>query len=306
MRFISTIFFILMMTTTNAQLPKVVGGTIKRYENFASQYVTARNVDVWLPDDYKPAIKYDVLYMHDGAMLFDSSVTWTKTAWQVDDVITKLKEENKIRNVIVVGIWNAGLERHSDYCPQKPYEKLTAAQQDTLQKAKRPEGSSVFNNYKVKSDAYLKFVVTELKPFIDKTYSTHTGRKNTFIAGSSMGGLISIYAICEYPKIFGGAACLSTHWPVLFTMKNNPVPDAIFEYLKYNLPDPKSHQIYFDYGTATLDTMYAPLQKQVDILMQAKGYTSKNWETKEFTGASHSETAWNKRLDIPLFFLLKK
>lgn len=306
MKSVLTITFILMMTVTNAQVPKVVAGTIQRYENFSSKYVTARNVDVWLPDDYSPSKKYAVLYMHDGAMLFDSSNTWTKTAWEVDDVITKLKNEKKIREVIVVGIWNAGLERHSDYCPQKPYESLTSAQQDSMQRAKRPEGTSVFNNFKVKSDAYLKFIVTELKPFIDKTYSARSERKNTFISGSSMGGLISIYAICEYPQIFGGAACLSTHWPVLFTMNNNPMPDAIFDYLKNNLPDPKTHKIYFDYGTATLDSLYPPLQKQVDVLIKARGYTSKNWETKEFPGANHSEKAWNKRLDIPLLFLLKK
>jgi predicted alpha/beta superfamily hydrolase len=300
-----TLFLIFMMSIAHAQLPEVVSGRIERHENFPSQFVTARNVDVWLPNGYTPTKKYAVLYMHDGAMLFDSSITWTKTAWEVDEVLTKLKTENKIRDVIVVGIWNAGLERHRDYCPQKPYETLTEAQQDSMQKAKRQEGTSVFNNYKPRSDGYLKFIVKELKPFIDKTYSTLIERKNTFIAGSSMGGLISIYAICEYPKIFGGAACLSTHWPVLFTMKNNPMPDAIFNYMKNNLPDPKTHKIYFDYGTATLDSLYAPLQKQVDVLMKARGYTSKNWETKEFPGANHSETAWHKRLDIPMIFLLK-
>jgi predicted alpha/beta superfamily hydrolase len=60
---------------------------------------------------------------------------------------------------------------------------------------------------KPQADHYLKFVVTELKPFIDSHFSTKKGRKHTFIAGSSMGGLISLYAICEYPNTFGGAAC---------------------------------------------------------------------------------------------------
>ena len=78
----------------------------------------------------------------------------------------------------------------------------------------------------VQSDAYLKFLVTELKPFIDSTFSVATDRSNTFIAGSSMGGLISMYAVCEYPAVFGGAACLSTHWPGIFTAENNPIPEA--------------------------------------------------------------------------------
>jgi hypothetical protein len=113
-----------------------------------------------------------------------------------------------------------------------------------------------------------------------------------------------MYAICEYPEVFGGAACLSTHWPGIFEMKNNPIPHAFYTYLESHLPNPKKHKIYFDYGTATLDAMYPPLQKEVDRIMKAKGWTSKNWMTREFVGEDHSEKAWRKRLDIPVTFLL--
>ncbi len=160
--------------------------------------------------------------------------------------------------------------------------------------------------FKPQSDNYLKFIVTELKPYIDKFYPTRKGRKDTFIAGSSMGGLISLYAICEYPEVFGGAACLSTHWPGIFAIDNNPVPGAFVNYLQNHLPDSKNHKIYFDYGDQTLDAMYPPLQKQVDEVMMAKGFKDKNWITRYFPGENHSEIAWNKRLDIPLLFLLKK
>jgi enterochelin esterase-like enzyme len=145
-----------------------------------------------------------------------------------------------------------------------------------------------------------------LKPLIDKKYSVHRDKKHTFIAGSSMGGLISMYAICEYPNVFGGAACLSTHWPGIFTVENNPIPEAFYNYLKTNLPNPKNHRIYFDYGTATLDAMYEPLQLKVDEVMKAKGYNSLNWSTNKFEGEDHSEKAWQKRLHIPLEFLLGK
>jgi hypothetical protein len=118
--------------------------------------------------------------------------------------------------------------------------------------------------------------------------------------------LISMYAICEYPKIFGGAACLSTHWPGTFSTANNPIPDAFTNYLKSNLPDPKDHSIYFDYGDQTLDALYKPFQEKADEVMKSKGFTSKNWETKFFPGENHSEEAWAKRLSIPLLFLLKK
>jgi predicted alpha/beta superfamily hydrolase len=287
-------------------MPQLSSGTIKRIENFASKYVDARNVDVWLPENYNPTKKYAVLYMHDGQMLFDSSTTWNKMAWDVDDVLTKLMRESTIKDVIVVGIWNGGKTRHSDYFPQKPFESLSKVQTEAVYSAARTNGVSVFNDYKINSDNYLKFLVIELKPFIDKKYPTLKDRQNTFIAGSSMGGLISMYAICEYPDIFGGAACLSTHWPGIFSMEGNPIPDAFCKYMSKHLPNPKKHKIYFDYGDQTLDAMYPTLQKKVDEVMKAKGFTENNWITKFFPGDDHSEKSWNKRLEIPMVFLLKK
>ena len=103
-----------------------------------------------------------------------------------------------------------------------------------------------------------------------------------------MGALISLYALCEYPKVFGGAACLSTHWPVAFTMQNNPLPDAMFSYMKTHLPNPASHRIYFDYGTETMDALYPPLQKKADAILKANGFKTGSWLTKEFPGADHS------------------
>ena len=73
-----------------------------------------------------------------------------------------------------------------------------------------------------------------------------------------------------------------------------------------NLPDPKNHKIYFDYGDQTLDAMYPTLQKKVDEVMKSKGYTAKSWITKFYPGDDHSEKSWNRRLNIPLEFLLKK
>ncbi len=297
--------FLTLVNLAHAQLPKVAAGSIKRIENFASHYVNARNIDVWLPEDYNDNKKYAVLYMQDGQGLYDADITWNHQSWEVDDVITKLVREHKIKDVIVVGIWNGQSLRHSEYFPQKPFENLTTIEKDSinaqLQRASRSKGA-----FQPISDNYLKFLVTELKPFIDKNYSTYTDKENTFIAGSSMGALISMYAICEYPNIFGGAACLSTHWPGSFTVDNNPVPNAFLNYMRDNLPNPKHHKIYFDYGDQTLDALYPPLQHNVDIVMRSKGYSKKNWMTQFFPGDNHSELSWNKRLDIPIVFLLSK
>jgi enterochelin esterase-like enzyme len=290
---------------SNAQEVKVTSGKVQRIANFQSKLIDARNIDIWLPDGYSNQEKYAVLYMNDGQSLYDAESTWNKQAWEVDEIAGKLIAEGKTQKFIVVGIWNNGAKRHPEYFPQKPFESLTQIQKDIVTAQLQNAGriKEVFSPY---SDLYLKFLVTELKPFIDKNFSTKPNQKNTFIAGSSMGGLISMYAICEYPQVFGGAACLSTHWPGTLSATNNPIPNAFVNYLKANLPNPKDHKIYFDYGDQTLDAMYKPYQEKVDVVMKAKGFTNKNWETKFFPGENHSEVAWAKRLDIPLVFLLKK
>lgn len=288
-----------------AQLPNVSIGTVKHFEDFQSKYVVPRNIDVWLPEGYSSKTKYAVLYMHDGKGLYDSTMMWNKQEWQVDEVLGKLVKEGKVDRCIVVGVWNSEASRHHEYFPQKPYESLSQAERDTVTAQLQQKGRTK-ERFKPVSDNYLRFLVEELKPFIDKNFSTKTDVANTFIAGSSMGGLISMYAICEYPKVFGGAACLSTHWPGTFTVQGNPIPQAFIEYLKKNLPDPKTHKLYFDYGDQTLDALYPPLQAKVDEVLKANGYTDKTWITRFFPGENHSEKAWAKRLDVPLVFLLKK
>lgn len=282
---------------------KVTSGKVERIEHFESDYVIPRNIDVWLPDGYSDENKYAVLYMHDGQMLFDSTTTWNNQDWGVDDVMGKLLRDGKIRETIVVGIWNTE-RRHTEYFPQKPFEMLDQEYRDSLinQAKKNPETDLFAGG--IQSDNYLKFLVEELKPFIDKKYSTKTKMEDTFIAGSSMGGLISMYAICEYPRVFGGAACLSTHWIGTFETENNPIPGKFMEYLRSNLPSPDTHKLYFDFGTETLDAFYEPFQKQADEILREKGYNEHNWMTKKYPGQDHSEKAWKSRLDKPLTFLL--
>ncbi len=304
-----TITFCLILLCYNVfaqKIPTVTKGSIIRIEDIQSKYVDKRIIDVWLPDGYQKNKKYAVLYMHDGQMLYDSNITWNKKSWNIDHIISKLIAENKIKNVIVVGIWNVDKKRHAEYFPQKPFEALSNDKKNSIYEAVRTNKVSVFNNNTIYSDNYLKYIVEELKPHIDKRFSTYTDAKNTFIGGSSMGGLISMYAICEYPEIFGGAICMSTHWPGIFEMENNPIPNAFLNYLTAKLPNPKNHKLYFDCGNQTLDALYPPLQNKVDSVMRKKGFTEKNWTSKYFINQDHSEIAWNSRVDIPLVFLLHK
>lgn len=259
---------------------------------------------IWLPENYNPKVKHQVLYANDGQMLWDENITWNKQEWKLDENLGKLIREKKIKPTIVVAIDNADKNRHSVYFPHKPFESLSQKKQDSLYNLFRSKDQSLFKG-KIYSDEYLKFLVKELKPFVDKNYSTYTDASHTFIMGSSMGGLISMYAICEYPEFFGGAICMSTHWPGIFASENNPIPLAFRNYLKANLPNPKTHKIYFDFGTETLDKIYEPYQIKVDEIMKAKKFGKKNWQTLKFEGEDHSEKSWAKRLSIPLAFMLK-
>jgi enterochelin esterase-like enzyme len=106
LRITITMIFSFTILYSFAQLPHVSSGTIKRFENFTSQYVEARNIDVWLPDNYSPSKKYAVLYMQDGQSLFDSILVWTRHEWNVDETMSKLLSEKKIRDCIV---WPFGI-----------------------------------------------------------------------------------------------------------------------------------------------------------------------------------------------------
>lgn len=299
--FVAIVCYILCSVALKAQsspaMPALTCGKLVRWEKFSSKYVDARNIDIWLPEEYDTKKHYPVLYMHDGQMLFDSNATWNHQSWELDGVLCRLMAEKKIRECIVVGVWNNGEKRSAEYIPQKAIDYLDE------------NGKKIMltkTNIPALADNYLKFLVSELKPKVDQEFSTLKDQKNTFIAGSSMGGLSSLYAICEYPNVFGGAACLSTHWTGIYTNENNPIPDAIRKYMEDHLPSPKNHRIYFDHGTATLDSLYGKWQVKVDELMRKKGFDSKHWNSQVFPGAPHTEKAWQERVHIPLIFLLER
>lgn len=279
------------------------GGTLLRIDDFPSNYIPPRKVDIWLPESYSQSKKYAVLYMHDGQMLFDSRITWNNQEWKVDEVAAQLMKDSITRDFIVVAPFNINELRHSEYFPQKPFESLSETVQDSLYEEARQ------NNFKldsVTSNNYLGFIVKELKPYIDANFAVLTDRENTFVAGSSMGGLISMYAICEYPEVFGGAACLSTHWPGGNPNDNDLLANTFFEYMRSNVPSPKTHKFYFDYGTETLDKFYPKYASTVSKIFEDKRYDQSNFRNLKFEGAEHTEISWQKRLDIPLTFLLKK
>lgn len=289
-----------LITTKEVPDVNLSSGTLERIENFPSEFIKPRNVDVWLPDGYSEDKKYAVLYMHDGQMLFDASTTWNKQEWKVDEVASKLMKDQKTRDFIVVAMWNISEMRWQDYYPEKTWDFISNEDQDKLLKeGKKTRSDTIFH-----SDNYLKFIVEEVKPFVDRKYSVFTDRENTFVSGSSMGGLISMYAMFEYPDVFGGAACISTHWCGSAPRENNPMAKAFFDYMKSKSVNPENQKFYFDYGTETLDQYYPQYADKIDEIFKIKSFNETNYKNLKFDGAAHDEISWAKRLDIPLTFLL--
>jgi enterochelin esterase-like enzyme len=283
-------------------LPEVAVGRIERLPTIASRFVDARPVDVWLPAGYSTAKRYDVLYMHDGQMLYDAGKSWNGLAWGVHLALDRLVKAGRVPDTIVVGVWNNGPQRYAEYYPQK---MLALAPEPV-----RREYVERASNGRSQSDAYLRFLVEEVKPEIDRRYATRPGREHTHLMGSSMGGLISVYALCEYPQVFGAAAALSTHWVGIPTAwgpersRNAALPLAAMNYLAQHLPDPATHRLYTDRGTVDLDGLYAPGHAFVAELLRDRGYTAAQATTRIVEGGRHTETDWAARLDDVLPFLL--
>ena len=268
-----------------------VAGTRVVIPKFASKFVEGRQVEIWLPPGYgRDTVRYPVLYMHDGQNVFDPSTSYGGVDWSVDETMTRLIAQGKIRPAIVVASWNTA-KRIQEYMPAKSLPNMTDSMPTGVGPAKVP-GPWI-------ADAYLRFLVDELKPYVDRTYRTRRGRADTFVMGSSMGGLISLYAAAEYPQVFGGVGAVSTHLPA-----GNGI---VLDYLARQMPDPATHRIWMDRGTTTLDALYPPYQARADSLFRARGYRDGvNFSTNVYEGAAHDERSWRLRVQDPLSFLLRR
>ncbi len=151
-----------------------------------------RAVWIYLPPDYSSSNKkYPVLYMHDGQNLFDESRA-AFGEWGVDEYLDSLYERTG-ESMIVVGIDNGGIDRLAEYCVYDFGD----------------ESDNEIGRIHAKGQKYLESILLELKPLIDKKYRTYSDADHTYMMGSSMGALISLYAYLRYPKLIGKVALLS-------------------------------------------------------------------------------------------------
>jgi enterochelin esterase-like enzyme len=251
---------------------------LHHHDGLASAHVPPRRVSVWVPDDRRPGERLPVIYLHDGQNLFEAATAYGGREWGLDEAVAG--------RAILVGVWNTPA-RWQEYAPQKVIERLPA---ELRARAPGPP----------QADAYLRYIVEELKPFIDRTYPTKPGRRTTFIMGSSMGGLISLYALGEYPRVFGRAAALSAHWPT--ARPDDIPPDALGRaWGDWAGTVRWRGRAYVDRGDQALDATYGPYAAVIEPALAAAGLKGTRCL---FPGTGHDEAAWRARLDVPLAFLL--
>jgi predicted alpha/beta superfamily hydrolase len=222
-----------------------------------------RRVWIYLPADYATSKrKYPVIYMHDGQNLFDA-YTSGYGEWGIDEILDKMPDKEAS---IIVGIDHGGEYRITEY---DPFDSKYG---------------------KGRGGDYVDFLAKTLKPYIDGHYRTKTDVGHTTIAGSSMGGLISMYAVLKYPDVFGNAGIFSPAFWVA-------APD-IYKYAQQQTL-PAYSRFYFVCGDAEGGSMVTDMQKMADII-RAKGKGTDKTPVVIINGASHNEKQWNG--DFPGFY----
>lgn len=251
-------------------------GNIRLIKDFYSPELgNSRNIIIYLPPDYETTDKhYAVLYMHDGQNIFDASTSYSGIEWEADETAEKLISAEAIEPVIIVGIYNTGSNRVNEYSPW------------------------IDKNYGGgKGELYAQFVVNTVKPFIDGNFRTLPERENTAIAGSSLGGLISLYIGLKHNNIFSKIGAMSpAFW---FADK------SVFSFIEASEFQYKT-TVYMDIGTQENpkpETYISDARKMHELLLKKENVEIMYLEDE---GATHSESSWAKRFHkLVLYFFGK-
>lgn len=253
----------------------VAGLTLHTHPRFHSQYLPDdRDVTVFLPPGYDadPSRHYPVLYLHDGQNLFDPETAFTKGQhWRVGETATTLINEGRIEPIIIVGIYNTGKRRLSEYTPTED----------------RRRGGA-------EADAYGRLLCEELKPFIDAAYRTLQDPHYTGLGGSSLGGLVSLYLGLTKPDVFSRLAVMS---PSVWWDRR-----AILRYVRDAHPKPRL-RVWLDIGTAE-GRQHVTNLRLLKVAMEKAGWVDgEDLHYEEIDGAAHTESAWAARFDRVLEYL---
>jgi predicted alpha/beta superfamily hydrolase len=257
---------------------------------WSPQLRNRRDVDVYLPDSYASGVQYPVVYLQDGQNLSDPAIAFAGT-WELPATIDRLAWRGL--DAIYVGIHNGGRARIGEYSP--------------FPDARHGGGDA---------DEYLAFLVDTLKPRVDRMFNTRRDRDSTAILGSSMGGLVSLYAYFRYPSVFARAGVMS---PSIWFGQG-----AIVDFIRHARIS--RGRLYLDVGTGEGAGTVRDVRRLGRLLVRkgfrrrrpprpvAQGFSPARGERRSSTsstlryledaGARHTEAAWAWRLEGALEFLL--
>ncbi|WP_298334554.1 alpha/beta fold hydrolase [uncultured Erythrobacter sp.] len=261
-----------------------------------------QRISIWLPPGYDTSAKrYRVLYMHDAQNLFDPALSNFNKVWAADKAMLGHAVSTGEDPWIIVGIWSPGADRYRQYMPEPAY---SAASPELREKM-----DAFGNGDPIVSKQYIDWIAGILKTRIDRHFRTLTSARDTAIIGSSMGGLISLYAFLDHPNTFGRAGCVSTHWPGTAPQEVGEVDQEMLgiwqSFIDKRLGQAGNRRLWFDHGDATLDAFYPPYQAAIDAQMEATDWQRRtNWESRFYPGAEHEENAWAARLPEVLNWVL--
>ena len=248
---------------------------LRKHQSFCSRFLrNARDLVVYLPPGYddQPSRHYPVLYLHDGQNLFDPSTSFIPGMdWHVGQTADQFINAGTVEPLIIVGIYNTGKARIREYTPTR---------------VPRLGGG--------RADRYAKFLILELKPFIEREYRTLSGSEKTGIGGSSLGGLVSLYLGLRLPNVFGKLAALSPSvWWNQHVMHRFAAAASV-------RPRPS---IWLDIGTREGPRIVQDVEQFRDVLLQKGWQLGKDLHFERVEGGEHNEAAWAQRVGPFLQFL---
>jgi predicted alpha/beta superfamily hydrolase len=262
-------------------MPKhTLTGNIKRHRAFPSKILgNRRDVLVYLPRGYRrfSRRRYPVLYLQDGQNVFDAATSFSGVEWGVDEAAERLIKENLIEPLIVVAVANTGEQRIDEYAPTRGVIDA---------KAKRKKRS------KGLARKYGRFLIDELKPYIDQKYRTNPDAEFTGLGGSSLGGLVTLTIGILYPQVFSRLIVMS---PSIWW------DDFAIYRLVDSIQQKPPLKIWLDIGTA--EPGWEQARELLNRLLEKGWKLQKDVLYMEAQGADHSEAAWAARVEPALRFL---
>ena len=258
----------LASTMMHAQSASGIQGKLQYHRAFKGEGLKDRDVVVWLPPGYDSSKKnYPVLYLQDGQNVFDPATSAFGKEWRADETADSLIRSGKLRQVIIVGIYNTA-DRSHEYLPWK------------------------------KNQLYQQFIIKMLKPFIDQQYRTRKEAKYNFIGGASAGATIAFMMVWEHPDVFSKAICMSP------AFKNPEGFKEAFNYItevKEGPRHPRKIFIYMDNGGRDLDQLLQPgVDEMIRALASKKYRAGRDFIFLKDEPATHNEEAWASRLPFAL------